>query len=262
MLGRSLGRTYPPKALPPAESAVALAVEHLSAPGVDDVSLTLHAGEIVGLAGLIGAGRSELARAVFGATRADATRIAVHGAALTADPGASIRAGIAMIPESRKDEGLMLGRPVRENVSLTTVSRLSRLGFVRRRAESDEAREGLARVSARAPLEAPAVALSGGNQQKLLFARALLGDPRVLIADEPTRGVDVGAKLEIYEHLVALAARGVAILLISSEIEELLGLAHRVLVMRGGRIVGELAGDAITEAAILNAAFGASPAAA
>lgn len=262
MLGRSIGRTFPPKAPPPPDASIGLDIQDLSAPGVDGVSLRVRAGEIVGLAGLIGAGRSELARAVFGATAADATRIAVHAGVLSGGPAAAIRAGVAMIPESRKDEGLMLGRPVRENVSLTTLPRLSRYGFVRRQVEAERAQAGLARVSARAPLEAPAVSLSGGNQQKLLFARAVLADPAVLIADEPTRGVDVGAKLEIYEHLVALAARGVAILLISSEIEELLGLAHRVLVMRLGRIVGELEGEGITEAAILNAAFGASPVAA
>lgn len=262
MLGRSVGRTYPPKSPPSPDAPMALSVENLRAPGVDGVSLDLRAGEIVGLAGLIGAGRSELARAVFGAAPVEAGRVAVGTGVLSGGPAGSIRAGVAMIPESRKDEGLMLGRPVRENVSLTTLTRLSRLGLVRRQAEAERAREGLDRVAARAGLEAPAITLSGGNQQKLLFARALLADPGVLVADEPTRGVDVGAKLEIYEHLVALAARGVAILLISSEIEELLGLAHRVLVMRGGRIVDELEGEAITEAAILKAAFGASHAAA
>jgi rhamnose transport system ATP-binding protein len=262
MLGRAVGRTYPPKAPPGPAAPVALAVENVVAPGVDGVSMSIRAGEIVGLAGLIGAGRSELARVIYGAVPGSSTRIAVNGAALAAGPAASIRAGMSMIPESRKDEGLMLGRPVRENVSLTTLRRLSRLGFVRRDAEAGRARDGLASVSAKAPLEAPAASLSGGNQQKLLFARAVLAEPTVLIADEPTRGVDVGAKLEIYEHLVALAARGVAILLISSEIEELLGLAHRVLVMRAGRIVGELEGEAITEASILHAAFGAEDAAA
>lgn len=262
MLGRSIGHTFPPKAPPSHDAPIALAVENLRAPGVDAVSLSLRAGEIVGLAGLIGAGRSELARAVYGATRSDAARIAVHSAELSGGPAASIRAGVALIPESRQDEGLMLGRSVRENVSLTTLPLLSRLGFVRRRAEAERAREGLTRVAAHAHLETPAGSLSGGNQQKLLFARAVLENPTVLLADEPTRGVDIGAKLEIYEHLVALAARGVAILLISDEIEELLGLSHRVLVMRAGRIVGELEGEAITEAAILNAAFGMSSVAA
>ena len=262
MLGRSIGRTFPAKAAPSPDAPVALAVDDLHAPGVDGVSLHVRAGEILGLAGLIGAGRSELVRAVFGAAPSTATRIAVLGANLAGGPAASIRSGVAMIPESRKDEGLMLGRSVRENVSLTTLPRLSRLGFVRRRAEAERAGAGLSRVSVRAGLDAPAASLSGGSQQKLLFARALLADPVVLLADEPTRGVDIGAKREIYEHLVELAARGVAIVLISSEIEELLGLAHRVLVMRAGRLVGELEGEAITETAILNAAFGMDPVAA
>jgi len=262
MLGRAVGRAFPPKAPPPADAPIALAVDDLRAPGVEGVSLRLRAGEIVGLAGLIGAGRSELARAIYGATPGHAARIAIGTTELAGGPAASIRAGVALIPESRKDEGLMLGRPVRENVSLTTLRRLSRLGLVSRAAEAERAREGLRRVAADASLEAPASSLSGGNQQKLLFARAVLERPAVLLADEPTRGVDVGAKREIYEHLAALAAGGVAILLISSELEELLGLAHRVVVMRAGRFVADLEGDAITEAAILNAAFGASAVAA
>jgi len=163
-----------------------------------------------------------------------------------------------MIPESRKDDGLSLGRPVRENVSLASLRQMSRLGIVQRGLERERVRAALGQVTAPPILEAPAVALSGGNQQKLLFARAVLGSPRVLIADEPTRGVDVGAKREIYEHLVALAASGVAVLLISSEIEELLGLAHRLLVMRAGRVVAELDRGAMSEEAILSAAFGAA----
>ncbi len=262
MLGRSVGRAFPPKSPPPADAPVALAVEDLRAPGVAGASLSVRAGEIVGLAGLIGAGRSELARAIYGASPASATRLAVGGSGLAGGPSGAIRAGVALIPESRKDEGLMLGRCVRENVSLTSIRILNRLGFVTRRAEDARVRDGLVRVSAHARLEAPAVSLSGGNQQKLMFARAVLGHPSVLIADEPTRGVDVGAKREIYEHLVALASSGVAVLMISSEIEELLGLAHRVLVMRSGSIVSELEGDAITEAAVLSAAFGTSPIAA
>ena len=262
MLGRTLGRTFPPKAPPPADAPATLVVENLTAPGVSGVSLAVRAGEIVALAGLIGAGRSELARAIFGAAPATAARLTLGDAPIGASPEASIRAGIALIPESRKDEGLMLGRPVRENVSLANLPRFTRMGFVRRPSETRRVADALSRVAGTNALEAPAVSLSGGNQQKLLFARAVLGTPTLLIADEPTRGVDVGAKREIYEHLVGLAASGVAVLLISSEIEELLGLAHRVLVMRAGRIVAELEGDAMTEEAVLNAAFGADPAAA
>jgi simple sugar transport system ATP-binding protein/ribose transport system ATP-binding protein len=161
-----------------------------------------------------------------------------------------------MIPESRKDDGLMLGRPIRENVSLASLPRLGRFGFVQRRVERSRVGDALVEATALRVLETTPAALSGGNQQKLLFARALLARPAVLIADEPTRGVDVGAKRDLYELLVAMAARGVAVLLISNEVEEILGLAHRVLVMRAGRVVAELDGEAVTEEAILAASFG------
>lgn len=256
MLGRSISRTYPPKVRPPADAPVALRVRDLTAVGVVGASLDVRAGEIVGLAGLVGAGRSELARAIFGAIPATATQLTAGGVPLPGKPLGSIRANVTMIPESRKDDGLMLRRPVRENVSLASLSSLARIGFVRRRAESERVRGALSSVSAASALDTPPVALSGGNQQKLMFARALLADPAVLIADEPTRGVDVGAKRDLYQLIVDLAARGVAILLISNEMEEILGLAHRVVVMRAGRVVAELAEDRMTEEAILASSFG------
>jgi len=256
MLGRPVSRTYPDKRLPAVDAPIVLAVEGLSGPGVVDASLTLRAGEIVGLAGLIGAGRSELVRAIYGASQATAGGVQVAGAALPGRPGASIEAGVAMIPESRKDDGLILRRPIRENVSLTSLRRFERLGFVRRGSERAEVRGALERVTGSSLLEAPAGSLSGGNQQKLLFARALLIEPGVLLADEPTRGIDVGAKRDIYDVLVRLAGHGMAILLISNEVEEILGLAHRVLVMRAGRLVAELSGADMTEEAIVSAAFG------
>ncbi len=210
----------------------------------------------MGLAGLIGAGRSELARAIYGATPATAGTVRSAGTALTGRPAASIAAGVALIPESRKDDGLILRRPIRENVSLTSVGRFGRFGFVRRGMEAGQVRDALERVDGSPLLESPAGSLSGGNQQKLLFARALLIEPGVLLADEPTRGIDVGAKRDIYDVLVRLAADGMAILLISNEVEEILGLAHRVLVMRGGRLVAELSGPDMTEEGIVSAAFG------
>jgi rhamnose transport system ATP-binding protein len=256
MLGREVSRAYPDKRLPSPDAPIALAVDRLTAPGVTDASLTLRAGEIVALAGLIGAGRSELAMAIYGASRATAGSVQVGGTALSGQPAASIGAGIALIPGSRKDDGLILRRPIRENVSLTSLRRFQRLGFVRRGAERATVRDALERVDGTPQLEASAGSLSGGNQQKLLFARSLLIEPGVLIADEPTRGIDVGAKRDIYEVLVRLAADGLAILLISNELEEILGLAHRVLVMRAGRLVAELSGPDMTEEAIVNAAFG------
>ena len=204
MLGRPVSRAYPDKRLPAADAPVALAIAGLSAPGVVDATLTLRAGEIVGLAGLVGAGRSELARAIYGASQATAGGVTVGSAARSAGgPAASIAAGVALIPESRKDDGLILRRPIRENVSLMSLRRFGRLGFVRarRRAAHRSARLSSG-VDGSPLLEAPAGSLSGGNQQKLLFARALLIEPGVLLADEPTRGIDVGAKRDIYDVLV------------------------------------------------------------
>jgi simple sugar transport system ATP-binding protein/ribose transport system ATP-binding protein len=261
MLGRSVGRTYPPKQPPAADAPPALMVRDLTAAGVNGASLEVRAGEIVALAGLVGAGRSELARAIFGAAPSTAAEMTAGRARLDGTPLGSLRASVTMIPESRKDDGLMLRRPVRENVSLASLRSLGRYGFVRRRLESTRVKEALGQVSASGELEMIPAALSGGNQQKLMFARAMLAHPAVLIADEPTRGVDVGAKRDIYELIVGLAASGVAILLISNEIEEVLGLAHRVIVMRAGRVSAELVGDRITEEAILAASFGRASAA-
>ena len=266
MLGRSLDATFPPKRPAPAAAPTVLSVRDLVAPGVNGVSFDLKAGEILGLAGLVGAGRSEVARAVYRANRVHSGTVTVIAGGktdarqvnVTGNPRSAMRAGVQMIPESRKDQGLLLGRSVRENVSLSTLAQVSRAGMVQPGAERRTVRDVLTRVDARGGGQsAPASSLSGGNQQKLLFARSLLSDPTVLIADEPTRGVDVGAKRAIYELLTKLTDEGLGVLLISSDVEEILGLAHRVLVMRAGRIEAELTGDDATEAAILGAAFGA-----
>jgi simple sugar transport system ATP-binding protein/ribose transport system ATP-binding protein len=259
MLGRPLTAAFPPKVPTRSGAPPVLTVRDLHAPGVDGVSFSVRGGEIVALAGLVGAGRTELARAVFGAERATAGEVEVaEGTRLSGGPRSRLRAGVAMIPESRKDDGLLLGRSVTENVSLASLDSVSRYGFVRRGAERRRAREVLDRWAVRTSGQgAPVSSLSGGNQQKVLFARMLLCAPKVLVADEPTRGVDVGAKRAIYDLLVALAADGMGVLLISSELEEVLGLAHRVLVMRTGRIVGELSGEQMTESAVLAAAFAA-----
>ena len=281
MLGRPLDAAFPPRRLVPADAPVLLSVRGLTAPGVNDVSFDLRAGEILGLAGLVGAGRTELARAVYRANRVRAGTVSVMGPAaaagaaglagpagaagpagmvsVTGTPRTAMRAGLAMIPESRKEQGLLPGRSVAENVTLSSLAQISRAGIVRPRPERRAVRDMLTKVDVRGGGQAVAAsALSGGNQQKLLFARSLLRDPLVLIADEPTRGVDVGAKRAIYELLASLTGRGLGILLISSDVEEILGLAHRVLVMRAGQIAAEFTGDAATEAAILGAAFGAT----
>jgi ABC-type sugar transport system ATPase subunit len=256
MLGRPLTAAFPPKRIASQERRVLLGVRGLKAPGVLDASLEVAAGEIVGLAGLVGAGRTELARAIFGSVRSSSGEVTLAGRRIGRSPRDSLRAGVAMIPESRKDDGLILTRSVAENVSLTTLGQLSRFGFVRRGAERSAADAVLARCDVRgAGSAAPRRSLSGGNQQKLLFARIFLCGPQVVIADEPTRGVDIGAKRAIYDLLASMADDGLGILLISSELEEIIGLAHRVLVMRRGQIVSELRGEAITERAILTAAF-------
>ena len=269
MLGRPLDAAFPPRRLVPADAPVLLSVRGLTAPGVNDVSFDLRAGEILGLAGLVGAGRTELARAVYRANRVRAGTVRVMGPAgpasaagmisVTGTPRTAMRAGLAMIPESRKEQGLLPGRSVAENVTLSSLAQISRAGIVRPRPERRAVRDMLTKVDVRGGGQAVAAsALSGGNQQKLLFARSLLRDPLVLIADEPTRGVDVGAKRAIYELLASLTGRGLGVLLISSDVEEILGLAHRVLVMRAGQIAAEFTGEAATEAAILGAAFGAT----
>jgi len=257
MLGRPLDAAFPPKPSLRADAPVALSVRKLTAPGVSDASLEVRAGEIVGLAGLIGAGRSELVRAIYGADRRKDGEVELTGARLEgAAPLASLRRGLAMIPESRKDQGLLLSRSVFENVTLSHLGEFSRLGVVNRRAERSAASQVLDRVAVKGgDYASPVAALSGGNQQKVLFARMLMCGPRVLIADEPTRGVDVGAKRAIYDLLVGLAGQGMGVLLISSEVEEILGLSHRVLVMSRGRLVAELRGEEMTESAILAAAF-------
>jgi rhamnose transport system ATP-binding protein len=257
MLGRPLTSTFPPKRPPAEDAPLVLSVRGLRAPGVNTVSFDLRAGEILGLAGLVGAGRTEVARAVFGAAPVESGEIVLsNGARLGRSPRRSLRSGLAMIPESRKDDGLLFLRSSIENATLSRLGALTTAGFVRRRRQRRAGHDALARCGVRgASYSAPVAALSGGNQQKVLLARTLLCDPQVIIADEPTRGVDVGAKRAIYDFLAALAAQGLGVLLISSELEEVIGLSHRVLVMRRGRLAGELHGEAITEGAILAAAF-------
>jgi ABC-type sugar transport system ATPase subunit len=258
MIGRSLDVSAPAKQPPPADAAVLMEAHGLTRAGaIEQVSLEVRAGEIVGLAGLVGSGRTEVARAIFGADRLTAGEIVLDGRPVRiTSPRQAARHGIAMLPESRKDQGLLMLRSVRENTTLATLGDLSAGGVVRRGRERARARELSKRLDVRAASqEVPVQSLSGGNQQKVLFAKWLATRPKVLIADEPTRGVDVGAKRQIHELIVGLAADGLGVLLISSEIEEVLGLAHRVLVMRGGRIVGEFAGDDATTDNVMRAAF-------
>jgi rhamnose transport system ATP-binding protein len=258
MLGGSLDAAFPSKRPVPDAAPVVLRAVGVTRKGVvEDVSLSVRAGEIVGLAGLVGSGRTELARLIFGADRRDSGDIDVCGkSASIRTPRAAVDAGLAFVPENRKEQGVLLRASARENLTISHLNRYAAFGLLRRGRESTAAREIAEKVGLRPPaLERAAATFSGGNQQKLVFGRWLSGRPSVLIADEPTRGVDVGAKLALYELLQSMAADGMGVLLISSELEELTGLAHRILVMRSGRLVAELPGDA-SDGEVLSAAFG------
>ena len=262
IVGRAIEAAFPPRRPREPAAPVVLGVRGLSRAGsFEHVGFEVRAGEIVTLAGLVGSGRSEVLRCIFGADRATAGSMTLDGEPYEPrSPRRAIRDGVAMVPESRKAHGLLPRRSVRENVTLPHLgSFVTPGGFVRTGGERAAAGRVTTAVGLTGATIASAMAeLSGGNQQKSLFARWLVGRPRLFLADEPTRGVDVGAKRGIYEVLVGLAAEGMGVLVVSSELEEVLGLAHRVLVMRGGRLVGELDGAAATRTEVMELAFGAA----
>ncbi|MFD4661664.1 sugar ABC transporter ATP-binding protein [Kitasatospora sp. NPDC058444] len=251
MVGRDLSSLFVRQNV--ATDRVVLDVRDLTTDDVHGVSLTVRAGEVVALAGLIGAGRSELALALAGDAPIHSGTVALGGEVLRLkDPRAAIAAGIGLAPEERKAQALFLHRTIRDNTSLVSLRRLSRGRFVRQRQEKDLAQDYADRLRVRAPsIEAEVRTLSGGNQQKVVLARWLARKPDLLILDEPTRGVDIGAKAEIYQIIADLAREGTAVLVISSELPEVLGLADRVVVMQNGRTTGELTRDQATEEAIL-----------
>ena len=259
MLGRSLELTFPEKTFPAADAPVVLSVRGLVRAGVvDNVSFDVRAGEIVGITGLIGSGRTQVARLVFGADRIDEGKVELDGEPLRVrSPREAIRHGIVLLPESREEQGLMMRRSIIENIALPHLNAVSRAGVLRRAYEARQTAELTRRVDVRAQaLSASLATLSGGNQQKVLFAKWLFRRPRILIADEPTRGVDVGAKPALYELIHSFTAAGMSVLLVSSEVEEVIGLAHRVLVMRGGRVVAEFDGRMARQDQVMQAAFG------
>jgi ribose transport system ATP-binding protein len=253
MIGRALAE-YFPKHLDASPGPVVLRVSGLSSPGkFSDVSFEIRGGEILGFAGLVGAGRSEIARALFGLDTRSRGRVEFLGRPLR--PASTVRAmrrGLALVPEDRKRQGLILTAGGRFNFSLPLLDRLGRGGFVRRRSERERAREFFGRLRVKTPsVDAPVNQLSGGNQQKIVLAKWLARDPALLIADEPTRGVDVGAKAALHELLDELAGKGVGVLLISSELPEVINLSTRILVLREGRVVGELSRAEATQERVL-----------
>ena len=252
MVGRDF--TFKHQTPAPSSDDIVLSVRDLGRRGVfEGVSFDVRRGEIFGFAGLVGAGRTEVVRAVAGADRADSGTIEVDGKPIRMrTPGDAIKAGVYMVPEDRKTQGLNLAQNSPRNIAAPWERAAKRTSLVTKgwiASLADRSTEGF---DVRGSLDGPTLRLSGGNQQKVLLAKWLVGDPKVIILDEPTRGVDVGAKMAIYEIIRACAARGVAVIVVSSELEEVLGLAHRVLVMSGGQQRAILNRDEATSERVMN----------
>jgi ribose transport system ATP-binding protein len=257
MVGREITERFPKVEVTPGEER--LRVENLSVKGkLSGISFAVRSGEIVGVAGLMGAGRTEMAKALFGAERISGGQIFVDGKPVhISQPIDAIRAGIALVTENRKEEGLVLPLSVRENISLPNLEKVSSLGVMKPQTERKLCDDAIKRLLIKtAGGEQAAVSLSGGNQQKVVIGKWLATKPKILILDEPTRGVDIGAKKEIYDIMNHLAQEGVAILMISSELPEVLGMSDRVLVMHEGRITGEFLREEATQELIMHAATG------
>jgi ribose transport system ATP-binding protein len=255
MTGRSVENVFPPAVAVPADAATVLEVEGLGLAGVfQDVSFSVRAGEVIGLAGLVGSGRSEILETVYGARRATAGTVKVAGKTLRRGSVVhAVDAGIGLSPEERKSQGLVLDEPIFVNVTLSSMSRFSKAGFLDERAERKVTREQIEALELRpADPDRAAMTLSGGNQQKILLARWLVHGTKVLLLDEPTRGVDVGARAEIYALIRRLAAAGNAIVVVSSEIEEVLGLADTILVISDGRVLQTVPASEIDEHGVLD----------
>ncbi|MER6748598.1 rhamnose transport system ATP-binding protein [Streptomyces sp. PvP037] len=257
MVGRDLEELYPKQEVSPGETV--LSVRRLTREGVfTDVSFDVRRGEIVGLAGLVGAGRTEVARAVFGVDRWDAGEVEVDGRRLTnGAPSAAMAAGLALVPEDRRAQGLVMDMSIERNIGLTGLRSTVRAGLMDRGAERSRSLDWAVRLQVKYARIADTVnTLSGGNQQKVVLAKWLATGPKVLIVDEPTRGIDVGTKAEVHRLLSQLAADGVAVLMISSDLPEILGMADRVLVMHEGRLTAEIPRTDATEETVMAAATG------
>ncbi|GGE01330.1 ribose import ATP-binding protein RbsA [Aureimonas endophytica] len=259
MVGRPVADLYRHEPRRPGDPV--LDVENLSGEGIGPVSFRVHAGEVVCMAGLIGSGRTEVARLLFGADRRSGGEVRVSGrSSRPADPHAAIHDGFGFVPEDRKAQGLFLNHSVEANVVISTLGRFAPGGVVRARKAREAVLDQMRRLRLRLnALALPVRALSGGNQQKAALARWLLRDSAILILDEPTRGVDIGAKREIYEVIDGLARAGKAVLVVSSDLPEAIGISDRLLVMRGGRIVKELSSADTTEEEVMLHATGAAP---
>jgi ribose transport system ATP-binding protein len=258
MVGRDLSQFYSRTIHHPGEAMLSVRDLRVAGHAAHELSFEVRAGEIVGIAGLVGAGRTEMLESLFGVRPAVGGTIQVAGRPLhLRGPLDAICAGVGLVPEDRKQQGLVLEMSIRHNISLGVIASHSRWGILDRAGERRLAGETIDRLRIRTPSDRQVVQLlSGGNQQKVVLGKWLALRPRVLLLDEPTRGVDVGAKQEIYRIMERLAKEGVAILFVSSEMEEILGMSDRTLVMHEGRIAGELARDQLSEEAIMQLATG------
>jgi rhamnose transport system ATP-binding protein len=258
MIGRDVPAFAPNERTPAGDVAIELRHVSCREAGVHDVSLAIRAGEIVGVSGLIGSGRTQLAQTMFGLTPADSGELLLHGRAVhVKSPSRAIEMGIAYLPEDRRHHGVVPEMAVDENMSLASLSAVARTGLIERTRERDQAQRYVDRLGIKAAsVDAEVESLSGGNQQKVALARWLATKPEVLILDEPTQGVDVGAKAEIHAIIRELAAHGLAVLMISSELPEILAMSDRVVVMRAGTIAGVLSRDEATQERVLAMALG------
>jgi ribose transport system ATP-binding protein len=255
MVGRSLDEVFPRGNGRHGE--VVLTAENVSgSPPLKSASLTLYAGEILGVSGMVGSGRTELARVLFGADPLQSGAIRLKGSEFKPrSPQQAMQAGLALVPEDRKAQGLLLEQPIRHNITLTILDRLVRYGVIRRKAEAEKVEQARRELAINmSSLDQQVQFLSGGNQQKVVLAKWLETKPVVIILDEPTRGIDVGAKFEIYQLMRQLTDQGVAILMISSELPEILGMSDRIVVMHDGEIVGELSREEASEERIVELA--------
>jgi ribose transport system ATP-binding protein len=261
MVGRDLQDVYPKRTPQPGE--MLLEVNNISRKGVlNDISFQLRAGEIVGFAGITGSGRTELARVIFGADPYQSGEMKLYGEPYKArSPGDAIRQGVALVTEDRKQQGLLLKLAVTQNTTISGLGRLTKMGVIKLREELELVKKMIRQLSIKTP--GPnflVVNMSGGNQQKVVLARWLSQGVRVFILDEPTRGIDVGSKSEIYQIMADLADQGVGIMMISSELPEVLGMSDRVMVMREGRLVKEISREEASEEAIMLHAVGSEAA--
>ena len=256
MVGRELTDVF--KRRPAVQDRVVLRAEDIHSDWHKGIAFEIRAGEVVGFAGLVGAGRTELAKVIFGELPRSAGRVWIDGKEVAINsPSSAIRHGVGFAPEDRKREGLILIRSVIENATMVILKRLTRFGFVKRRLERRIGQEYVTRLAVKTPsLDQEVGKLSGGNQQKVVLARWLAAKPRVLILDEPTRGIDIGAKVEVHRLIADLAASGLAVVLISSDLPEVLAMSDRILVLHEGRIAAEIEGSKATEESVMFAATG------